>query len=392
MIPYSHALVRLRPDPVHLASGVLAVGLAVFLVGVNAAWRSSADGADRATLRGQAVPVAPAAASPPDPGIEMPAAETGSITPTPDPATTTATTAAVTPVTTTLAPATTVPNRAAAASAVPGGRLRTAPFFGMGTWVDVFDWSPSYAKGQPVNLSPAAVDAMADQGVQVLYIQTTRADYAGPGDIVDPAVLQQWLARAQARGLSVVAWYLPTLVDVGADVRRLQATAGLPTVDGIGVDIESKAVADNDERSRRLVELSRLTRSALAGRPISAITLPNVVTDVINLNYWPRFPWPEIKTFYDVWQPMGYWTNRLAASPYRNAELYTRENIERLRQKLGDPNAVVHPIGGIGDQTTAADVAGFLKAARETRSVGASLYDWRTQSTSSYAAMKAARA
>jgi len=261
----------------------------------------------------------------------------------------------------------------------------------MGTWVDVFDWSPSYAKGQPVKLAPTAVDAMADQGVQVLYIQTTRADYPGPGDIVDPPVLDQWLGRARLRGVRVVAWYLPTLTDVAADLRRLRATAGLANVAAIGVDIESKAVADPDERSRRLVELSRLTRGALAGRPLSAITLPNVVTDVINLNYWPRFPWAAIKPFYDVWQPMAYWTNRQASSPYRSAELYTRENVDRLRAQLGDPNAVVHPVGGIGDQTTAADIAGFLKAARDTRSVGASLYDWATQSGPSYAAMRAAR-
>jgi len=256
----------------------------------------------------------------------------------------------------------------------------------------VFDWAPSYAKGQPVKLQPSSVDAMADQGVQVLYIQTTRADYPGPGDIVDPVVLRQWLDRAQARRLKVVAWYLPTLTDVGADVRRLQATAGLATVQGIGVDIESKAVADHDDRSRRLVELSRLARAALAGRPLSAITLPNVVTDVLNLNYWPRFPWNEIRPFYDVWQPMAYWTNRQTSSPYRNAELYTRENVQRLRAQLGDPNAVVHPIGGIGDATTAADVAGFVKAVVDTHAVGASLYDWSTQSVPSYGPMKAARA
>jgi len=261
----------------------------------------------------------------------------------------------------------------------------------MGTWVDVFDWSPTYAKGQPVKLAPTAVDAMADQGVQVLYIQTTRADYAGPGDIVDPAVLNQWLVRARARRITVVAWYLPTLTDVGADLRRLQATARLP-VAGIGVDIESRAVTDPDDRSNRLVELSRLARTALGNRPLSAITLPNVVTDVINLNYWPRFPWAAIKPFYDAWQPMGYWTNRQADSPYRNAELYTRENVVRLRAKLGDPAAVVSPIGGIGDRTTTADVDGFLKAARETKAIGASLYDWGSQSATSYGQMKAARA
>ena len=370
------------------------MGLAVFLTGVAVAWQSSGDDVRDLRLSGAAFAPAPAAT---EPDIEPPPADIPwVIAPSAEPTTTTPSaappaTGAPEPTMTAPPPSAAVAATAAAAPGVPARTSATSPFFGMGTWVDVFDWAPSYAKGQPVKLPPTAVDDMADQGVQVLYIQTTRADYAGPGDIVDPAVLQRWLVRAEARKLQVVAWYLPTLTDVGADVRRLKATAALPSVDGIGVDIESKAVADHDDRSRRLVELSRLARAALAGRPLSAITLPNVVTDVINLNYWPRFPWAEIKPFYDVWQPMGYWTNRQASSPYRNAELYTRENIDRMRAKLGDPNAVVHPIGGSGDKTTPADVVGFLKASREAKAVGASLYDWSTQSSSSYAPMKAAR-
>lgn len=382
---------RVRPNPLHLAISALAIGLAVFLVGVGAAWRSSGD----RSLSGwedlqEPLPATsalePDVEPPPADGLaaSLPVAETPATNPD----------AAETPPAST-APEPTPSASPAAVTAVAGSPARspgTAPFYGMGTWVDVFDWAPSYAKGNPVKLGPSAVDAMAAQGVQVLYLQTTRADYAGPGDIVDPPVLQQWLKRAEAQGLQVVAWYLPTLIDVAADLRRLQATAALRTVDAIGVDIESRAVADPADRSRRLVELSRLARAALAGRPLSAITLPNVVTDVLNLGYWPGFPWAEIKPFYDVWQPMGYWTNRKSDSPYRDAERYTRENIERMRAKLGDPNAVVHPIGGVGDKTTAADVAGFLKAVRETRSVGASLYDWSTQSATSYAPIKAARA
>jgi len=386
----------MRPNLLHLALGALALGLAVFLTGVGLAWRSSIDRTS-VTLGGVADAARPAREAPLEPNSEASPADLPlSIAPTVDPGTTAPPTSVPVPVvpapepSTTLAPAPAV--TAVTASRVPPRTASTAPFFGMGTWVDVFDWAPSYAKGQPVKLQPSVVDAMADHGVQVLYLQTTRADYAGPGDIVDPPVLERWLARAEARGMQVVAWYLPTLTDVGADIRRLKATAGLPTVDAIGVDIESKAVADHADRSRRLVELSRLARSALAGRALSAITLPNVVTDVLNPGYWPGFPWTEIKPFYDAWQPMGYWTNRNADSPYRNAELYTRENIERMRAKLGDPNAVVHPIGGIGDKTTAADVAGFLKAVKETRAVGASLYDWSTQATTSYVPMKAARA
>jgi hypothetical protein len=39
---------------------------------------------------------------------------------------------------------------------------------------------------------------------------------------------------------------------------------------------------------------------------------------------------------------------------------------------------VVHPIGGIGDQTTPDDITGFQQAAAERGAIGASLYDYRT--------------
>ena len=270
---------------------------------------------------------------------------------------------------------------------------RTAPFSGMGTWVDVFEWAPSYASpaGTAVDLPPTAVDRMAAEGVQVLYIQATRFNNPTGADIVDPDVLAQWLERAKANGIKVVAWYLPTLTDPAADLRRLKAVGKLPGVAGIGVDIESTAVKDPVVRSARMVELSKAVRAALPDRPLSAIVLPPVDTDVVNLKYWPDFPWKEIRGIYDVWQPMGYWTNRSTASGYRDAERYTRENVERLRAHLGDPKAVVHPIGGIMNKASAADVTGYLKAVEETGCIGASLYTWFTQKPETHALMRAAR-
>jgi len=263
----------------------------------------------------------------------------------------------------------------------------------MGTWVDVFEWAPSYVKPPKttVDLAPTAVDAMAAEGVQVLYIQAARFNNPTGGDIVDPEVLTQWISRAKARGMKVVAWYLPTLTDPVADLRRLKAISKLADVAGIGVDIESTAVSDPAVRSARMVELSKAVREALPDRALSAVVLPAVDTDVVNLKYWPGFPWQQIRGIYDVWQPMGYWTNRSAASGYRDAERYTRENVERLRAHLGDPAAVVHPIGGIMNKATTSDVSGYLKAVRQTGSVGASLYTWGTQKPETYAPMRAAR-
>ncbi|MEO5678545.1 MAG: hypothetical protein ABIS47_02645 [Acidimicrobiales bacterium] len=289
------------------------------------------------------------------------------------------------------APAATAPPALAMPPAAPADR--TTPFRGMGAWVDVFEWAPSYVKPPRTapNLGPGAVDAMAAAGVQVLYIQATRYNNPTGGDIVDPEILAQWIARAKANGLAVVAWYLPTLTDPAADLRRFQAMATLPDVAGIGVDIESTAVVDPTVRSSRMVALAKSVRAALPDRALSAIVLPPVDTDVVNLKYWPGFPWREVRRLFDVWQPMGYWTNRTVSSGYRDAERYTRENVERLRVHLGDPAAVVHPIGGIMNKATPGDVTGYLKAVRETGSVGASLYTWGTQKPEIYPLMRAAR-
>ena len=217
---------------------------------------------------------------------------------------------------------------------------------------------------------------MAARGVQILYIQASRFNAPGDGPL-EPDRLRAFIDRAHARGIAVVAWYLPNFVDVDRDLRRLLAIARLP-VESVAVDIEARDVADVSERNRRLVWLSSSLRNALPGRALGAIVLPPVATDVINPNLWPSFPWHQLRPHYDVWLPMSYWTNRAQGSAYRNAHRYTTENVNRLRANLGMPDARVHPIGGIGDRTTPGDVAEFRQAAAETSSLGGSLYDWRT--------------
>ena len=311
--------------------------------------------------------------------------------------TSTTTTAAPTttvPPTTTTVPPTTAPPTTVAALAPPPVPAPTLPsaavpaqppsrpaagtvesYVGLGTWVDVYDWS--HYKNSTPSVGPAQVDQMAAAGVQTLYIQTTKHDVPGPGEILEPELLLPIIDRAHAHGIEVVAWYLPTLEDVGNDLRKLVASANLD-VDGIAVDIEARNVRDVNERNRRLVEFSSSARQLLPDRVIGGIVLPPVLLEVVNPNYWPAFPWREIAPFYDVWQTMGYWTDRTWASGHRDAYQYTSENLRRLRANLGLPEALVHPVGGIGDETNDADLDGFLRAAVEHRSIGGSIYDWRT--------------
>ena len=259
------------------------------------------------------------------------------------------------------------------------------PYTGLGTWVDVYDWS--HYKGTTPTVGPDQVDEMAAEGVQTLFIQTAKHDT--PDAILERDLLDPIIERAHARGLRVVAWYLPTLEDVENDFNRLMASAALD-VDGLAVDIESRKVADAAERSARLVDLSRRVRAALPGRAIGAIVMPPVQMEVVNTSFWPGFPWREIAPYYDVWQTMGYWTDRKQSSGYRDPYVYTDENLRRLRNNLGDPVAPISPVGGVGAMGNG-DIEAFLRAAVEHGAIGGSIYDWRTTRPQAWPALRGFR-
>ena len=120
---------------------------------------------------------------------------------------------------------------------------------------------------------------------------------------------------------------------------------------------------------------------------LGAIVLPPVLTEVVNEQYWPEFPWLEIRDSYDVWLPMSYWTFRLSSSGYHDGYTYNEESTRRLRTNLNDPQAVVHAIGGIGDEVTADDVGRFAQSLADTGAVGGSMYDWNTMTPDTRALM-----
>ena len=252
------------------------------------------------------------------------------------------------------------------------GTFTFVPYMGLGTWIDVYDWSETYGGGA---VGLADIDRMASLGVQTLYVQATRWDAATP--VLEPERLVSLMNRARSNGMHVVAWYLPDLGDVNDDMQRLSAIAGLP-IDGLAIDIESRKVEDVDDRNQRLLSLSAWLRERLPGQVLSAIVLPPVVMEDVNPNYWPGYPWAGLAPYYDVWQPMSYWTNRLSSSGWRDAYAYTATNIDRIRAHIGQPDAVVHTIGGIGDASTPEDVGGMVQAASDRGCIGGSLYDYRT--------------
>lgn len=267
------------------------------------------------------------------------------------------------------------------------------PYAGLGTWVDRFDFSPPYTgDNPPVDAEEIAV--MAGLGVRTIYLQASHRADRSPGLTEDPWVLAELLIAAHELNMAVVAWYLPKWED--EDLGKVQAMADFEILghrfDGIGIDIEyNQGGLEPAERSRILVELSKGVRTHVGQEPLSAIVLPPVLTEEVNTEFWPEFPWDELAPLYDIWLPMSYWSFRSESSGYKDGYTYNEESTRLLRELLNDPTALVHGIGGIGavDQQAGgesggeplaivADLDGFARSLVETGSVGGSMYDWVT--------------
>ena len=116
--------------------------------------------------------------------------------------------------------------------------------------------------------------------------------------------------------------------------------------------------------------------------------MPPVVTDVINPNFWPEFPWGDLENLYDVWLPMNYWSFR--TEEHADPSYYNSENIRLLRKNLKNRDILVHPIGGVGlaDGTALPDpgeplaiiddLHGFVFSLATSEAIGGSIYDWAT--------------
>ncbi len=264
---------------------------------------------------------------------------------------------------------------------------------GLGTWVDGFDYSPAYSSTGVPPLVPAAVGEMAEAGVSTLYLQSGRLDDRSPGLLEDPWLLAEFVLRAHQLDIDVVAWYLPKWTEDSTDLDHLLAAHEFEVLgqrfDGVAIDIEwNQAGLEWPERNRRLLELAAAVDAAVAPDPVGAIVLPPVQIEVVNPSLWPSFPWLELAPLVDVWMPMSYWSFR--GDPYGNGYTYVEESDRRLRNNLGDPDAVVHSIGGIGAEVGASpsgvepyvasinNMDEFVTALVDTGAFGGSIYDWMT--------------
>ncbi|MDQ3963224.1 MAG: hypothetical protein M3277_04820 [Actinomycetota bacterium] len=253
-----------------------------------------------------------------------------------------------------------------------------SPYSGLGSWVDLFNRGPWRNPSWTVR-------RMDRRGVKTIYLQT--ATYGSPDHIVYPRKVAEFIASAHRRGMFVIGWSVPSFTRPKKDFRRARAaidfrTAAGERFDSFGLDIEADLVDKIWKRNARLLDISRkLRRVAGPDYPLGAI-IPDV-----HSRYWKNFPYKRLASIYDVMVPMGYFT--FQARGYRHVRDYTAANIRVVRRQTGDPAMPVHVIGGIADDVGVAGARGFIRAVREHRAVGASLYDFPITSRRTWAELKA---
>src|SRR5262245_10042840 len=147
-----------------------------------------------------------------------------------------------------------------ALSAVPAGAAASrdlAPYRGLGAWVDVFDYAArTQPEGAPLPVTPDSIADMASLGARTLYIQVVNPVGERPDVLYDATLLTEFVTSAHDEDMRVVAWYLPSAVDVKADLATIRAITSFRAdgrgFDGVALDIEdTTSVVDIAVRNDR---------------------------------------------------------------------------------------------------------------------------------------------
>jgi hypothetical protein len=269
------------------------------------------------------------------------------------------------------------------ARAVSAFERRTAAaevFGGLGTWIDVYDTGLYRA---PNGLAAR----LAARGVETAWIET--ANDRSAADVVDPFGLGAVVDALHARGITVVAWYLPGHDQHARDLRRARAMLSFRTpqggaFDGVALDVESLRDKNVKRRTTRLLDLLTRLRSEAGSMPVAAITYPPRAFER-HLSWWPGFPWAGIAAQVDAFVPMLYTGGGFKG--YDATYGYVARSLRLLRAAVGS-TIPVHAAGGVANRMTAEELRAFTDAVLDDGSVtGWSLYDLQTTTPVAWSAL-----
>lgn len=258
------------------------------------------------------------------------------------------------------------------AAPAPGASAQESVFGGLGTWVDIYD-------GGVFAAPESTASWIAARNVDTVWVET--ANYRAPSDVVRPGPLGHFVDALHARGINVVAWYLPGHVNPALDARRSLAMLSFRTTtgqrfDGVSLNIEGTKLRNVKLRSQRAAALARTLRQAAGSTPLAIIPF-NPRGLERRPSTWPGFPWAELAASADAFVPMAYTGG--AFKGFDATYGYVTRAIRLLRAQTGDPEVAIHVAGGVADRLGTEELAGFAAAVSDDGgTIGVSLYDWAT--------------
>ena len=275
-----------------------------------------------------------------------------------------------------LAPQTAAPSASSAASD-PLDAYR-----GLGSWVSIYD---ARAWADP----EAAVADMSGHGVQTLFIQTGNSN--SEGVVYKPAGQELFIRAAHARGMKVVAWYLPEMADMAHDYDRIASAIGFRTADGqtfdsFAVDIESTKIKSIDARNTAVRVFTSMVRGLVGDSYVLGAIVPSPVGVAKRTGFWNDFPYGAVAADFQVLLPMGYYTYH-GKGPAAVAADVT-ESVRMIRATPGCETVPIHFIGGLAAKTTPAEVGAFAAATTASGCVGASIYSWSGTTSADWEALR----
>ena len=270
-----------------------------------------------------------------------------------------------------------------ATAAGPASLRSLNAYSGTGSWVSIYDTA---AWRSPERV----VRTLASHRVHTLFLQTS--NYRQSVDVVRPAKVGRFLDAADAAGISVVGWYLPSLASPSRDLRRALAGARFRSPAGNGfdsfaLDIESTKVRSFALRNQRAVAFAAAVHGALgAAYPLGAISIAPVGNSP---TYWPSYPYRELAPHVDVFLPMTYFTARTSGAA--GVSRYTAANLRIIRSQIAAAFPI-HPIGGEARHAPLAEVKAFLRSAKSANTLGTSLWEYGEMTPGHWSALAAAAA
>ncbi|MDI3297850.1 MAG: S-layer homology domain-containing protein [Bacillota bacterium] len=255
---------------------------------------------------------------------------------------------------------------------------------GKGLWLLFGDW-----KSTP---DATLIDRAVRGGFTHVYIEvaTTSDGFYGR------RALDDFLWKAHAAGLAVVAWTYPALWNPAGDLAWSRQVIAYATPEGDRADAFAPDIEENLD-AQAVTGYVSAVRQALdalgpAGRLV-AVTYPPQSR--------PNFPFAQLAGAVDAFAPMSYWHNYEAEYSYLRAYRYVAQSVRQLRQLAGGPVPVsvvgqsfdMFASSGSGIYSpTALEIEAAARAARDAGAIGLSFYRWGTATGEEWEAMTAAAA